>query len=175
MDNFYNWARSLPDNPILPRTLWNKDARAKFLDFVDKKLVSGIETWRLDPIQCDVFKSNLENKTSTLLYDVPKPVDRFIITAVLWAGCLDGAKAIRESKVGAIISPEGPKTVNITITNEERLAMSNTIERVGKVDCLYRYGVEASPILRKVRGQEIITHGIPENSLLMDALKPFLS
>ncbi len=175
MDFLYRWARGYPNKPILPGTLWEVVNRAKFLDFVDKELIAGTETWRLNSIQLDAFRSNIENITSTSIIDVQKPVDRFIITTVLWSGCIDGAKVIRDNKVvGVVDSPQGQRVLEEPITPSERLAMSKKVELFSIPDCLYRYGVEASPIIRKIRSQKIVHEGIPDDSTLMKIIRPYM-
>jgi hypothetical protein len=176
MDFVYTWARSYHNKPILPKTLWDKFDRANFIDFVDKELFSGIATWQLDPVQLDSLRTNIELKTSTYIDDVQDPLDRFVITAVLWSGCITGAKAFREMKVMAIEdTPAGKKITESLVTSEDRMDISNMIERNAIVDELYRLGVEACPVLCKnIRGQEIFHDGIPENSILMKILKDYL-
>lgn len=150
MDTIYYWARSYPNKPILSKMLWNAVKRAEFLDYVDNDLIAAQATWKLDSGGSLSFKNNIELKTSTQIYDVVDAVDRFVLTGVLWAGCLDAAKATSEN-----------------LTDSKRLDWSNKIDR-RIPDYLYIQGVEAGPILRKViRNQPIYTNGIPTDSILM--------
>lgn len=176
MDFVYTWARSFQNKPILPKTLWDKFDRANFLDFVDKELFSGIATWQLDPVQLDSFRSNTELKTSTYICDVHDPLDRFVISVVLWSGCITGAKTLREKKVIDVKdTPEGKKIIESLVTCEDRLDGSKIIDRYASVDRLYQFGVDSCPVFCKnIRGQEIFHDGIPETSILMKVLKDYL-
>jgi len=132
--------------------------------------------WLLKPTQRDAFITNIAIQASSYISDMEDPADRFIITAVLWAGCMGGTRAIRDKKVLDVIPADnGQKIIEGHISDAERLAENNKIEALTASDCLYRHGVEVSPILRKtIRGQKIFYNGIPTNSTLMEFIKPFL-
>lgn len=89
---------------------------------------------------------------------------------------MDGAKAIRDTKVLDVIqTATGQKIIEGPISDEERLADSNKIEARATGDCLYRHGVDVSPIFRKtIRNQKIFYNGVPTNSILMRILKSYL-
>ena len=107
MSTIYAWARSLPNNPGLPKAMWNTRTRADFLQFVDVEVIKGQAMWEMNHSQANDFINNLTIQTAWHLPGVSDPLDRFVITGVLWAGCMDGAKAIRDTKVVIRDTPQG--------------------------------------------------------------------
>jgi hypothetical protein len=143
--------------------------RVKYLDFVDKNMISGLRLWEFNnQQQIESFLANIDEKSIPWIYDIVDSRKRINITLRLWAGGLDAAKSLRkvyvsvrsyESVSEEAITPDMPTT-----------AFRESIDPKALSDPVYYAGVEAAPILKKLRNEKIYTDGIPADSPVMNYL-----
>jgi hypothetical protein len=77
----------------------------------------------------------------------------------LWAGCLDAAKYLRDKYANR--GSDG------TVIEEIILL---TIDPKALLDSTYYTGIEAAPVLRKIRNQQIFSDGVPSDPPAMKHL-----
>lgn len=162
----YEWSKLLGNIDSIPESLNDVIKRAKYMDFVDKNMTASSKLWEFNKQQIESFLTNMDKESSPWIYDVADCKQRINITLRLWAGCLDAAKYLRDKYVN--IRSDGT-TSEETITPEMRKkAFKETINPRASLDPIYYTGVEAAPVVRKIREQAIFTDGIPSDSPVMN-------
>jgi hypothetical protein len=157
----YECAELLGHIDSIPESLKEVIKRAKYLDFVDKKMIMGSKLWEFNnKQQIQSFLANMDEKSIPWIYDIADRKQRISITLRLWAGCLDAAKNLRDkTATEQIITPE-----------RRARAFKGNIDLKASSDPIYFAGVEAAPILKKLRNEPIFTDGIPLESPVMNHL-----
>jgi hypothetical protein len=157
----YECAELLGHIDSIPESLKEVIKRAKYLDFADKEMIMGSKLWEFNnKQQIESFLANMDEKSIPWIYDVINGKQRINITLRLWAGCLDAAKNLRYKTASEqIITPEIRAT-----------AFKESIDPKASSDPIYFAGVEAAPILKKLRNEPIFTDGIPLDSPVMNHL-----
>jgi hypothetical protein len=156
----------------LPESLKEMDVkRAKYLDFVDKKMIASSRLWEFNnEQQIGSFLANINEKSIPWIYDIADGRQRINITLRLWAGCLDAEKFLWKIYVNI----RGDWGINEeAITSDMRAkAFKESIDPKALSDPIYHAGVEAAPILRRLRNEPIFIDGIPSESPVMNYLDP---
>ena len=152
----------------IPESLKEAIKRAKYLDFVDKKMVAGSRLWEFNKQQIESFLAKVDNESIPWIYDVADGKRRINITLRLWSGCFDAVKFLRKTYARS----RGDWGVNEeAITSDMRAkAFKESINPKASSDPIYYTGVEAAPILKRLRNEPIFTDGIPLDSPVMNHL-----
>ena len=146
--------------------------RVKYLDFVDKNMIAGSRLWEFNnEQQIESFLANMDEKSIAWIYDIADGRQRINITLRLWAGGLDAAKTLRRTYV-SVRNDDGGMSEE-TITSDMRTkSFKDSINPKALSDPIYYARVEAAPILKSLRNEEIFTDGIPSESPVMNYLDP---
>ena len=162
----YECSKLLGPIDSIPESLQDVIKRAKYLDFVDKKMIAGSMLWELNKQVIDSFLTNMDKESVPWIYDIGDGKQRINITLRLWAGCLDAAKYLRDKYMSR--SNDGTVSEE-TITPEMRAkAFKESINPKASLDPIYYTGVEAAPIFKRVRNEPIFSDGIPSDSPVMN-------
>src|SRR5918912_857145 len=81
----------------IPESLKEVIKRAKYLDFVDKKMVAGSRLWEFNKQQIESFLAKVDKESLPWIYDIADGKRRINITLRLWSGCFDAAKFLRKT------------------------------------------------------------------------------
>ncbi len=135
----------------LPAKLAGVEQRASFLVRIDGLLMPGS-----DPASQVTGLGQriryLADASVADMPDVPDPLDRVAIALRLWAGCLSAAKTISDATLS------GPNSA------ADRARLFPSIDGVAQQDVLFRAGVEAAPIFKRLRNQPYFLDGVPAES-----------
>jgi hypothetical protein len=135
---------------MLPNRLDDVERRAEFIHGTDDLLMIG-STPEQQLASLGRRLRSLDDATAEVAAGI-EPLDRIAIALRLWAGCLSAAKTIAfETRSGAN-------------TPEERARLFEGIDQVAGGDELFRAGVEAAPLFKRIRGQPFSLEGVPANS-----------
>jgi hypothetical protein len=169
MSIVYRWTKLLGPIHSLPQSLQGYANRAKFLDFVDKNIITGSELWEFNQQQIESFLMNMEEKSRSWIHDIDDGKQRVNITLRLWAGCWDAAKNLRDRYVSLHSDRTTSKEI---ITSEMRTkAFKETVDLEAALDPIYRAGVEVAPIVKRIRGESIFSNGISSDSAVTKFLE----
>ena len=145
--------------------------RVKYLDFVDKNMIAGSRLWEFNnEQQIESFLTNMDEKSIPWIYDIADGRQRINITLRLWAGGLDAAKTMRKTYVS--VRNDGSVSEEAITSDMRTMAFKDSIDPKALSDPIYYAGVEAAPILKRIRNEEIFTDGIPSESPVMNYLDP---
>jgi hypothetical protein len=142
--------------------------RAKYLDFVDKKTIAGSRLWEFNKQQIESFLANVDKESIPWIYDIVDGRQRINITLRLWAGGLDAAKSLRKTYVS--VRSDGSVSEEAITPHMRAKAFKESIDRKALSDPIYYAGVEAAPILKRLRNEQIFTDGIFSDSPVMNYL-----
>ena len=152
----------------IPESLKEVIKRAKYLDFVDKKMVTGSRLWEFNKQQIDSFLAKVDNESIPWIYDVADGRQRINITLRLWAGSSDAAKSLR--KTYASLQSDGSANEEVITPDMRTKAFKESINPKASSDPIYYAGVEAALVLKRLRNESIFTDGIPADSPVMNYL-----
>jgi hypothetical protein len=166
----YSWAAGLFQQQ-LPSSLMDIEKRAKLVKEINGPLVSGN-----NPLVADKMLIDLDNDEKDLRLDniaqisitfITEQMDNKIrknILLRLWTGCMEAAKAIRFNYVSGIKDSD---VLEAPITHEYRQAIfTSLIDLQCRTDSIYRAGVEAAPVYKKLLKQYYSFNGVPTNSII---------
>jgi hypothetical protein len=135
----------------LPAKLAGVEQRASFLVSIDGLLMPGS-----DPASQVTGLGQrirfLADASVADMPDTPDPLDRVAIALRLWAGCLSAAKTISDATLS------GPNSA------ADRARLFPGIDGIAQQDALFRAGVEAAPIFKRLRNQPYFLDGVPARS-----------
>lgn len=168
----YEFSNLLGPIDSLPESLKEMDVkRAKYLDFVDKKMIAGSKLWELNnEQQIESFLAKVDKESIQWIYDVADHRQRINITLRLWAGCVAAAKLLGKRYVrgwGDLDIIEDEITPNMREKD-----FKQSIDPKALSDPIYYAGVEAAPILQRLRNEPIFMDGVPSESPVMNFLDP---
>jgi hypothetical protein len=146
----------------IPESLKEVIKRAKYLDFVDKKMIAGSRLWEFNKQQIVLFLANVDKGSIPWIYDIADGRQRINITLRLWAGGFDAAKSLRKTYVS--VRSDGSVSEEAITPHMRAKAFKESIDRKALSDPIYYAGVEAAPILKRLRNEPIFTDGIPSDS-----------
>jgi hypothetical protein len=152
----------------IPESLKEVIKRAKYLDFVDKKMIAGSRLWDLNKQQISSFLAGIDKESIPWIYDIADGRQRINITLRLWAGSLDAAKSLR--KTYASLQSDGSVNEEVITPDMRTKAFKESINPKASSDPIYYAGVEAAPVLKRLRNESIFTDGIPSDSPVMNYL-----
>jgi hypothetical protein len=153
----------------IPESLKEVIKRAKYLDFVDKKMIAGSKLWEFNnQQQIESFLSNMDKESIPWIYDIADGKQRINITLRLWAGGLDAAKSLRKTYVS--VRSDGTVSEEAIISDMRTKAFKEAIDPKASSDPIYYGGVEAAPVLKRLRNEQIFTDGIPSDSPVVNHL-----
>ena len=112
----------------------------------------------------------MDEKSIAWIYDIADGRQRINITLRLWAGGLDAAKTLRKTYVS--VRNDGSVSEEAITSDMRTMAFKDSIDPKALSDPIYYAGVEAAPILKRIRNEEIFTDGIPSESPVMNYLDP---
>src|SRR5919197_1174350 len=92
MSIVYECSEFLGPIESIPESLKEVIKRAKYLDFVDKKMIAGSRLWEFNKQQIVLFLANVDKGSIPWIYDIADDRQRINITLRLWAGVLDATK-----------------------------------------------------------------------------------
>ena len=166
----YECAQVMGSTDSLPESLKEMVLkRVKYLDFVDKKMIAGSRLWEFNnEQQIESFLANMDEKSIAWIYDIADGRQRINITLRLWAGGLDAAKTLRKTYVS--VRNDGSVSEEAITSDMRTMAFKDSIDPKALSDPIYYAGVEAAPILKRLRNEEIFTDGIPTESPVMNYL-----
>jgi hypothetical protein len=164
----YECAEHLGHLDLIPESLKEVIKRAKYLDFVDKKMIAGSRLWEFNKQQIESFLTNVDKEGILWIYDIADSKQRVNITLRLWAGGLDAAKSLRKTYVSR--RSDGSISEEAITSDMRAKAFKENIDPKASSDPIYYCGVEAAPILKKLRNEPIFTDGIPLESPVMNHL-----
>jgi hypothetical protein len=164
----YEWSKLLRPINSIPESLKDVIKRAKYLDFVDKKMIEGSMLWELNKQQIESFLSNMDKESIPWIYDIADGKQRINITLRLWAGYFDAAKILQDKYVSR--SNDGTISEKIITPVMRVNALEESINPNASLDVVYYAGVEAASIVKRLRKQPIFTDGIPSDSPVMNFL-----
>lgn len=148
------WADEIGPPPVLPVSLIQPEARARLVHAINTPLIRGSHLHLLDPKEKRRRLAELAELTQAPIPDVFDAAKRTNIALRIWAGCIHGAKTI------ALKTENGPNTP------EGRSQTSVDIDRLANRDPIFRAGVEAAPLFKKLIAEEISLDGVlPESPL----------
>jgi hypothetical protein len=152
----------------IPESLKEVIKRAKYLDFVDKSMIAGSRLWEFNKQQIESFLTIVDKESIPWIYDIADGRQRINVTLRLWAGGLDAAKFLRKMYMSARSDLGVSEEAN---TYDMRgKAFKESIDPKTSSDPIYYAGVEAAPILKRLRNEPIFTDGIPSESPVMNYL-----
>jgi hypothetical protein len=152
----------------IPESLKEVIKRAKYLDFVDKKIIVGSRLWEFNKQQIESFLANVDKESIPWIYDIADGRQRINITLRLWAGGLDAAKYLRKTYVS--IQRDGSVGEEVITSDMRAKAFKEGIDPKSLSDPIYYAGVETAPILKRLRNESIFTDGIASDSPVMNCL-----
>ncbi|MFL6320256.1 MAG: hypothetical protein ACJ72Q_07265 [Nitrososphaeraceae archaeon] len=165
----YEWSKPLEAIDSIPESLHDVINRAKYLDFVYKNMIAGSKLWELNnKQQIESFLTKIDEGSIPWIYDIADGKQRINITLRLWAGCLDAAKYLQDKYVSR--RNDGTVSEAIITPDMRAKAFKKTINPKASLDTIYYTGVEAAPVLRKIREQPTYSDGIPSDSPVMNHL-----
>jgi hypothetical protein len=132
----------------IPESLIEIIKRAKYLDFVDKKMIVGSRLWELNKQQISSFLASVDNESIPWIYDIADGRQRINITLRLWAGGLDAAKYLRKTYVS--IQRDGSVSEEVITSDMRAKAFKESINAKSLSDPIYYAGVETAPILKRL-------------------------
>jgi hypothetical protein len=166
----YSWAAGLFQQQ-LPSSLMDIEKRAKLVKEINGPLVSGN-----NPLVADKMLIDLDNDEKDLRLDniaqisitfITEQMDNKIrknILLRLWTGCMEAAKAIRFNYISGIKDGD---VLEAPITHKYRQAIfTSLIDLQCRTDSIYRAGVEAAPVYKKLLKQYYSFNGVPTNSII---------
>ena len=159
METAYQWATEMGQPPALPLSLGDVHKRAELVSIIDTFLVSDSQ---LHTLSHDEKKRRIDQLTEMSRHYIPEianPDQRINICLRLWSSCLMAAKTI------AFIAISDQNTVKM------RSLIFNWIDEGCQQDLIWKAGVEAAPILKRLRGEAFSLEGVSKNS----AVRIFLS
>jgi hypothetical protein len=84
----------------IPESLKEVIKRAKYLDFVDRKMIAGFRLWEFNNTQqIASLLANMYKESIPWIYDIADGKQRINITLRLWAGRLDAATNLRDKYI----------------------------------------------------------------------------
>ena len=141
--------------------------RVKYLDFADKNMIAGSRLWEFNnEQQIESFLANMDEKSIAWIYDIADGRQRINITLRLWAGGLDAAKTMRKTYVS--VRNDGSVSEEAITSDMRTKAFKENIDPKAFSDPIYYAGVEAAPLLKRLRNEPIFTDGIPLDSPVMN-------
>ena len=132
----------------IPESLIEIIKRAKYFDFVDKKMIAGSRLWELNKQQISSFLASVDNESIPWIYDIADGRQRINITLRLWAGGLDAAKYLRKTYVS--IQRDGSVSEEVITSDMRAKAFKESINAKSLSDPIYYAGVETAPILKRL-------------------------
>jgi hypothetical protein len=155
MDTALAWAEELGPPPPLPSSLRDVPERAKLVDAIDESMAHGSFLHELTLAEKIIRQAEIATALAPFLPDVRPDQLRLNIALRLWSGCLAAAKTIAPETRTGVNTPELRHNV-----------FGRKIDPRTRLDPVYRAGVEAAPVLKKLRGQEYALHGVPGDSVV---------
>lgn len=152
MEAAWHLANGLGAVRELPESLNDSEIRARFVDAIDAPLIQGNSNG-------EAFKYlgarlvSIARKSSEYIPEISGSLLRVNIALRLWSGCLSAAKTIALETRDGENTPEG-----------RRKLFESAIDPRAASDPIYRAGVEAAPLFKQLRQEEISFEGVPENS-----------
>jgi hypothetical protein len=147
-----HWANGLGPPPPLPLILHEVSQRALLVHYIDGPLVQN----RLLDVLSDKDKARRIDQLAQLcgkfVSDVGDANVRANLALRLWSGCLMAAKSI------ALETLSGPNTPEMRASNFV------TIDALAAGDPIFRAGVEAAPLFKKLREELYSLKGVPQVS-----------
>jgi hypothetical protein len=140
----------------LPSSLQDIRTRARLVDDIDKSIgkhFGQVQIFALPQSTFDAMMRDMAATTEKHIKDVDNTNARNGVASSLWSGCLSAAKEI------ALSTRDGPNTPESRTYN-----FTNLLDPLCKVDELFKAGVEAAPVFKRLRGQEIDFEGVPGSS-----------
>jgi hypothetical protein len=152
----YIWACRL-SHETLPTSLKDVEIRATLIDKIDFLITAEGNTANI----LLEYMSEEERKTrlikalqiaDSILTEQISEISKENIILRLWSGCLDAARSIATETHDGITSTDSRKQHFFQI------------DLFAKWDSIYRAGVEAGPVLKKLRKEYYRFDGVPEDS-----------
>jgi hypothetical protein len=168
MSIVYEFSKLLGPIDSIPESLQAVIKRAKYLDFVDRKMIAGSRLWEFNKQQIESFLANMDKESIPWIYDIADGKQRINITLRIWAGCLDAAKNLRDKYVSR--RNDGTVSEETILSEMREKAFKESIDTKASSDPIYYAGVEAAPVLKRLRNEPIFSDGIPSDSPVMNYL-----
>ena len=151
----------------IPESLKEVIKRAKYLDFIDRKMIAGSRLWEFNNTQqIESLLANMDKESIPWIYDIADGKQRINITLRLWAGCLDAATNLHDTYINR--RNDGTVSEEIIPSEMRAKAFKESINPKTSSDPIYYAGVEAAPIFKRLRNEPIFTDGIPSDSPVMN-------
>jgi hypothetical protein len=164
----YEFSKLLGPIDSIPESLQAVIKRAKYLDFVDRKMIAGSRLWEFNKQQIESFLANMDKESIPWIYDIADGKQRINVTLRIWAGCLDAAKNLRDKYVSR--RNDGAVSEETILSEMREKAFKESIDTKASSDPIYYAGVEAAPVLKRLRNEPIFSDGIPSDSPVMNYL-----
>jgi hypothetical protein len=169
----YSWAAGLFRlDP--PSSLIDVEKRAKLVNEINEPLIirGGGKSYSSESDTTTILKDLDDNEKNLRLDDIAQISMSYIteelhdstrknILLCLWVGCIDAAKAIRFTYVSGI---KDGIVIEAPITIEYRQRLFALIDLLSKTDLIYKAGVEAAPVYKKIVQQHYSSNGVPMDS-----------
>jgi hypothetical protein len=168
----YSWAAGLLFQQELPSSLADVEKRASLVNEINTPLIHGKGT----SVPAGAMLMDLDdNERSRRLDDISQISMSYLneqlddnvrknILLRLWTGCIDAAKAIRFNYVAGV---RDGQVIEAPITIEYRQILFKLIDLLAKSDSIYRAGVEAAPVYKKILKEYYSFNGVPTDSVVM--------
>lgn len=144
----------------LPSSIQNIETRARLVDDIDKAMFKhfsssayGGQINALPQTSFDALVKDMTNVAEKHIVDIDNPNARNGVGLSVWSGCMSAAKTI------ALETRDGENT-----PETRSLVFTNIINPLCEIDELYKAGVEAAPIFKRLREDEISFDGVPPES-----------
>jgi hypothetical protein len=153
MDTAIKWANEIGPPRPLPKSLKDKDQRARLVDHIDSKLIQNSLLHELGDKEKAKRLNDITELSRQFISDVNDDDGIKNLILRIWAGCMSAAKGI------ALKTRSGPNT-----PERHNMIFSKKIDIISKTDPIYRAGVEAAPAFKRLRNQSYSFKGVPETS-----------
>lgn len=147
-----------------PTSIQDVQQRAKLVDDIDKTMSKHFSSFSLSPLYKEQICSLSQSLFDTMMKEVTRIAKEQIIEVddtnarngvalSIWSGCMSAAKEIAS---GTRAGANTPQTREYSFTY--------IINPLCEIDELYKAGVEAAPIFKRLREDEISFDGVPPES-----------
>jgi hypothetical protein len=167
----YSWAAGLLFQQELPSSLADVENRARLVNEINTPLIQGKGTSAaagamLMDLDHNERSGRLDDISQVSMSYLTEQLDDMIrknILLRLWTGCIDAAKAIRFNYVAGV---RDGQVIEAPITIEYRQILFKLIDLLAKTDSIYRAGVEAAPVYKKMLKEYYSFSGVPVDSVV---------
>jgi hypothetical protein len=140
----------------LPSSIQDIRTRARLVDGIDKSISKHFGEMQIFALPQSTFDSMMRDMSTMAekhIKDVDNTNARNGVASSVWSGCLSAAKEIALGTRNGENTPESRREV-----------FTKLIDPLCKVDELFKAGVEAAPVFKRLRGEEVKFEGVPESS-----------